>query len=227
MNIGEHIKQFRKMQGLSQKELAEKSGISLMSIRRYETGEREPRHDVLERIANALEAPILFFYGIREFREEQIPQSNECDEIYPDRKYREIESLLSRSYKNIELKLIAGYDWFTQYYLISEEDGSKFILYDNDIEALYNATMAYLPAIIARLKDIRTEKEVISELEEWRASGKEVRATMYRMPPLEERLFDSDDDIAAPQDTPTPPEGKDTTPATEAPEEPQEPSEED
>ena len=38
--IGEKIKQYRKLKGLTQEELAKNSGLSTMSIRRYESGER-------------------------------------------------------------------------------------------------------------------------------------------------------------------------------------------
>lgn len=54
MGFGDRIKEYRKLLKISQKELAERAGISLMSVRRYETNEREPRREVLDRIAYAL-----------------------------------------------------------------------------------------------------------------------------------------------------------------------------
>ena len=51
---GEQIRKMRKAHGLTQQEFAEKSGISMMSLRRYEMGEREPTMSVIERMAAAL-----------------------------------------------------------------------------------------------------------------------------------------------------------------------------
>lgn len=43
---------------MSQGELARRCGMSLMSIRRYESGERSTRIEDLEKIASALHVPI-------------------------------------------------------------------------------------------------------------------------------------------------------------------------
>lgn len=58
MTIGERIRAARKKAGLTQRELAEKSEISLMSIRRYETGERTPSAKVQRRIEAAADAEL-------------------------------------------------------------------------------------------------------------------------------------------------------------------------
>ncbi len=49
--IGPSIRYHRKRKGLSQKELAEKIGVSVMSIRRYELGDRVIPDDTLRRMA--------------------------------------------------------------------------------------------------------------------------------------------------------------------------------
>lgn len=53
--IGEKIREFRKWRGLTQQQLADASEISVMSIRRYESGEREPTENAVKAIALALE----------------------------------------------------------------------------------------------------------------------------------------------------------------------------
>lgn len=75
MNIGENIKKFRKLKGLTQGELSEKIGKSLrqtqkyeadevtpslckQSVLNYETGKREPPISSLEMIAKALDTTI-------------------------------------------------------------------------------------------------------------------------------------------------------------------------
>lgn len=53
-SIGEKIRQYRKIKGLTQEELAQKSDLSTMSIRRYESGDRIAPQKTLLKIAKAL-----------------------------------------------------------------------------------------------------------------------------------------------------------------------------
>ena len=55
------IKQYRKAQGLSQQELAEKAGISRIAVLRYENQQQEPSIQILEKIAKALNISMLKF----------------------------------------------------------------------------------------------------------------------------------------------------------------------
>ncbi len=48
---GNKLKKLRENQGLLQKELADKIGISLSSISMYERGERQPDNDILKRLS--------------------------------------------------------------------------------------------------------------------------------------------------------------------------------
>lgn len=52
--LGKNIRATRKMKGLTQEELAKKTDLSTMSIRRYESGERVITESTLQRIAAAL-----------------------------------------------------------------------------------------------------------------------------------------------------------------------------
>ena len=52
--LGKNIRATRKMKGLTQEELAKKTDLSTMSIRRYEAGERVITEGTLQRIAAAL-----------------------------------------------------------------------------------------------------------------------------------------------------------------------------
>ena len=51
---GKYIRQYRKIAGLTQEELAQKVGVSTMSIRRYESGERVATRELIEAIATVL-----------------------------------------------------------------------------------------------------------------------------------------------------------------------------
>lgn len=52
--IGTRIRQRRKVEGLTQEELAQKAGLSTMSIRRYEAGERIIPKEAIQSIATSL-----------------------------------------------------------------------------------------------------------------------------------------------------------------------------
>ena len=54
MEVGKKIKRFRTAFGLSQKELAQRAGMSEPAIRNYELGNRTPSEKQLKKIADAL-----------------------------------------------------------------------------------------------------------------------------------------------------------------------------
>lgn len=63
MRIGEKIRLFRKAEGLTQKELGEKIGMSDAQIRNYESGRANPKIDTLKRIAVGLGVPLDNLYS--------------------------------------------------------------------------------------------------------------------------------------------------------------------
>lgn len=54
MTLGQKIRYYREKQGLGQEHLAWLSHISVSTIRKYESGERNPKDDQLEKLAHAL-----------------------------------------------------------------------------------------------------------------------------------------------------------------------------
>ena len=82
--IGEKIRQIRKEKGLTQKELADKAGLSTMSIRRYENGERVAPEKLLKSIARALNLPESFFLDER-LPEIVVPGYDGTEIIVPSR----------------------------------------------------------------------------------------------------------------------------------------------
>lgn len=58
MLCGELLKKRREELKLSREALSRKSGLSVMSIRRYESDEREPRLETVKRLADALDCTI-------------------------------------------------------------------------------------------------------------------------------------------------------------------------
>lgn len=61
MTVGEKIKSFRNIRGISQKALGELAEINEVTIRKYELGDRNPKPDQLLKIANALGVSINVF----------------------------------------------------------------------------------------------------------------------------------------------------------------------
>lgn len=59
-NIGERIKEFRKRQGLTQRELASRIGTTQQNLAQYENGKRRPKPETIQRIAKALDIPESF-----------------------------------------------------------------------------------------------------------------------------------------------------------------------
>lgn len=57
--LGQKIREQRKIKGLTQKELAEKSKVSLSAIEKYEKGTRIPSLGVLVEIGKVLETPLV------------------------------------------------------------------------------------------------------------------------------------------------------------------------
>lgn len=58
IEIGDHIRTYRKAKGMTQKELAKLIGKSYSLIQKYEMGITQPPIDVLEKIAHVLEVSI-------------------------------------------------------------------------------------------------------------------------------------------------------------------------
>lgn len=56
--LGEKIKKFRKQKGYTQKQLAEKAGISRTALIRYENDETSPSIQILQQIAAALDVSV-------------------------------------------------------------------------------------------------------------------------------------------------------------------------
>ena len=77
--MAEKIKRCRKKNGLTQTELAEKIGISPMTIRRWEWGERNPDIALMPKLADALNTSIEYLMGLHE---DTPPQDSNLREVH-------------------------------------------------------------------------------------------------------------------------------------------------
>jgi len=60
--IGPRIAEARKAAGLSQTELASRTGNSARTVEAWESGARHPRYDALQDLATVLERDVAWFY---------------------------------------------------------------------------------------------------------------------------------------------------------------------
>lgn len=58
MAISDNIRNLRKENGYTQKQLAELSGIATITLQQYESGKREPKIEQLIKLSNALQVDI-------------------------------------------------------------------------------------------------------------------------------------------------------------------------
>ena len=57
MTVGQRIKEAREKKGLTQRYVAQKSGVNVALLQLYEYGKRNPKDDQLKRIAEAIDVP--------------------------------------------------------------------------------------------------------------------------------------------------------------------------
>lgn len=78
ISIGKQIQELRKQNGLNQSQLAEKIGISLTQLQRYENKGVQPPADVLKKLADTFNTSIDFLvYGNTEQKAQQSIKDNE------------------------------------------------------------------------------------------------------------------------------------------------------
>ena len=124
-SIGDRIVNLRKELNLSQKELAEKVGITEASLSRYENDLREPKAEIITRLSNALNCSTDYLLGKTDFKgETTLPN----DKLYKD-------SIEYRNFKEIEnrvLKRLIDENIIEEKEPLSQEALDKIIKYGID-----------------------------------------------------------------------------------------------
>ncbi len=125
--LGEKIKYYRKLKKYSQEILAEKANLSKMSIRRYESGERQPGIEALKKIASALDCQVSDIdenivvvpipkYELTPERLERAKQNAEAEELI--KRKASGEELTSEEQQKISdyfQRMIDGFSRFREY----------------------------------------------------------------------------------------------------------------
>ncbi|NJK81891.1 MAG: ImmA/IrrE family metallo-endopeptidase [Chloroflexaceae bacterium] len=106
MTIGERIRSARRLEGMSQEQLASNVGVSAMAISKYERNEDVPSSGVLLRLARALEVSIEYFFrtarirlSAPQYRRRASLSESQCERIIAQvqewvERYIEVEHLL-------------------------------------------------------------------------------------------------------------------------------------
>lgn len=208
MTIGQRIREARKNAGLTQRELAEKSGTATGTIQQYELGKRKPRFEQISAIADALEIDLFYFKG----------EFSSFEEAKKSWRVMKADKLLEESVCGIIEALygkrgtrIAKGRW--DYRVIDIwGDGADAIAIRGDnwdviVDAIRSLTISLIDSFKAPADDYANE------------ICKELSSDSYRDAL---RDFLSESPTAPPESPPPPQEGKDTTPPSDAPKTPPE-----
>ncbi len=108
--IGKNIQKLRKKKNLTQKQLADITGLATITIQQYERGVREPRFDNLARIAKAFNvSPIILTVGeiLDDKEAEKYKKYEPTEEIKALNLYEEQKGL---SDAELFYRLVGGYN---------------------------------------------------------------------------------------------------------------------
>ena len=81
-SIGSKIQKYRKLKDMTQDELSKQSGIYLSTIKKYESGERNPKPDQLQKIAEALGISVTVFLDYDINTVSDVFTSSFCSGVY-------------------------------------------------------------------------------------------------------------------------------------------------
>ena len=87
MNIGEHIRKIRELKRISQKDLAEKSELSVNGLLNYEKNYREPTYTTLLKLAMLLKVKVSVLTDWLDNAVDAMDLSNFLRGLYPDEYY--------------------------------------------------------------------------------------------------------------------------------------------
>lgn len=140
MPTGIRIKEIRRNKGLTQKQLGEKCHIAESTIRRYESGNLNPKIETLQKIADALGCDI---FDLTEIQAEPLSPEQEKE---LEAQNRADEKDIAKDIENIRQKLMSGADGPLSY------DGEP--VPEEDAELL----LGQIELMMRRLKPINKEK---------------------------------------------------------------------
>lgn len=135
--LSENIKRYRKLAGLTQKDLAKKLGVTQQTIANYESAVSVPSWERLERLAKVLGVERVFFYA------DEIPITSFLAEKKVSGLMREIDLLGIQ----IDFALQEGLD-----YILINRDDDVFKISIADLEDALSQSRMFFDFIISQKK---------------------------------------------------------------------------
>lgn len=125
--IGKSIKAARKAAGLTQKELAQKLGISFQSVAQWENDLRRPKFETIQKIADALGVDWMDFGFVTTHERAELARQKHKNEQIRNKAIPAIVNLLTAIYGQCDLTtiygLFEGYHIHESYYALSKDEG--------------------------------------------------------------------------------------------------------
>ena len=159
MPTGSKIKEIRQRKGLTQKQLGELCGMADSAIRRYENGYQNPKIETLQKIADALETPLILFVEDDLFDAATLPYEDSEAKLIDEK----INEIMNNTEMSVEEKNTKTKELMTQLEIIENYH-------------LDNANHAYeymINKLVKQLNHIGKEKalehvEMLSKIPEYR-----------------------------------------------------------
>ena len=244
MTIGERIKAARENSGMTQVELGEKVGVSGVAIMRYEKNQRQPRYDQLQRIASALgvaahelvddwnvldkeelKQVVIYGKGITDSppqqKQDTTPQKPTylCDNMRHCRDFSGLTQKALADKTGIPVKTIRAYENGNSGRFITEEDLQKIAdAFGVSAKKLLGYSVTYEWMEKTYFQNAPPKERIIAALNQLNEKGQGIAVErVEELTSIPEYRVQQ-----APQSTPMPQEGNDTTPPSDAPQRPQE-----
>lgn len=178
MSIGENIRYYRKKKGLTQKKLAELTGLAEITIRQYESCKYEPKIENLLKIRKALDVNINQLYGTMEDTD-LINYDKLSNNMVPYNKVAMIPRNLPINKDTI--KLLKALDKF-------EEENPSEKLFSNQVDNMSEENEKY----INKLKGAVSMSTFIQEVEEksWEDYLSLLYSVGYEITKLDEGIYE-------------------------------------
>ncbi len=145
MDIGLKIKEKRHAAGLTQSQLAELSGVAVITIRQYESNKRQPRADQLRSIASALNVSMDYLVGWDNSVQEAKAAAKEAQDAIINRDEKEVFEHVCRLTEHYTRRKL---DDPSGYYIGKRGGGPETFLTTKEFCALIKRIFASAAALI-------------------------------------------------------------------------------
>lgn len=148
MTVGERIREIRQKAGLTQKQLADRMGVTPSHIGQYERGLRRPSNEKIKKFADALNIPFEILLADQIDNMVQADKDNANHKRVSYRVYTELEQKFSHINYSIDGDASEGYLW------INYPDGTLDVN-ENDLEEINNMCNKFLRFLLTDLRETK------------------------------------------------------------------------